>query len=169
MKNLKNEFVKGFSASFASTGRALATTLVGTVVLSLTVLSSHPEYSLQMLQSGFLNWPVAVVFRFQSLLLTSGTTGAFLTVLFSLLVGVTMTNTVTQLRMNKVSKDMFGAVPGFLAAGCASCGVGVLSILGFGGVLASLPFQGNLLRLSGVLVLAGLIVKTGDPETCDIR
>ena len=164
----KNEFVKGFSASFSSMRRTVATLTIGAIVLSLTVLSSHPTYSMQMLQSGFLNWPLAVVARFQSLFLTSGTSGILLTTLFSLLVGVTITNTITQLKMNHISKDIFGAIPGFLAAGCASCGVGILSIIGLGGVLASMPFQGNLLRLGGVLILVGLISKTGDPETCSI-
>lgn len=79
-----------------------------------------------------------------------------------------MTNTAIQLKRDRFNLNSLGALPGFLAGGCASCGVGVLSILGFGGVLASMPFGGNLLRFSGVLLLIALIVRTGNPDTCKI-
>ena len=166
--DLKQGFLTGFSSSFSSWRRGMLTLFSAFIVFSITALSSRPGYSIQMLQSGFINWPLAVSTRFSSIVLTSGVTGAFLTLVFSLLVGATLTNTYVQFRMNSVSLDSLGAVPGFLAAGCASCGVGVLSILGLGGVLASLPFHGNSLRIGGVLVLVLLIARTGDPETCKV-
>lgn len=164
----KNDFYKGVSSALKSKRRVSGTFLAGALTLFFTVLSSHPEYSFQMLSSGLRNWPVAFISRFYGLIVTSGYEGAVLTVFFSGLVGVTVVNTFTQLGMNKISFDSLGAVPGFLAGGCASCGVGLLSMLGLGGILASLPFQGNLLRLGGVLILVLLVIRTGDPEECEL-
>ncbi|WP_347720219.1 hypothetical protein [Candidatus Nanohalovita haloferacivicina] len=107
--------------------------------------------------------------RFTGLLMNTGYIGLFLTMSFSLLAGVTLTNSFIQFSMDRMSYDAIGALPGFLAGGCASCGVGVLSLLGFSSVLASLPFEGILLRLGGVVLLLGLVVRTGNPEACKIK
>jgi hypothetical protein len=61
-----------------------------------------------------------------------------------------------------------GVVPGFLAAGCASCGAGVLGVFGFFGTMAALPFEGNLLQLGGILMLLFFAGRTGNPQTCSI-
>lgn len=166
--NWRTEFLEGFWGATASLKRVIGTFAVAFSAFLLTVFSASPEYSIQMLSAGVKYWGIAFITRFSGLYATSGTIGVILTALFSLLVGVTMTNTVIQLRMSRLNLDSLGALPGFLAGGCASCGVGVLSLLGFGGVLASMPFEGNLLRLGGILLLAALIVRTGNPDTCRI-
>lgn len=167
-KAWKNSFKKGLIGSVSNRKRALGTLTVGFLAFLLTIFSANPGYSWQMLNAGIEFWWIAFVTRLSGVLATSGYIGAFLTALFSLLVGVTMTNTVIQLRMNRLDLSSIGALPGFLAGGCASCGVGVLSLLGFGGVLASMPFQGNSLRLGAVILLTVLITRTGNPDACKI-
>lgn len=164
----KTGFKQGVKGAFKNRRRATATLFTGLAAFLLTVFSANPGYSIQMLSSGIQHWSIAFITRFTGLIMNSGYTGLVLTLIFSALVGVTMTNTAVQLRMNKVNASSLGALPGFLAGGCASCGVGVLTLLGYGGVLASMPFEGNLLRLGGVLLLAGLITRTGNPDTCTI-
>ncbi len=164
----RRDLKQGLIGSVSNWKRGLGTLLVGFFSFSITVLSANPGYSWQMLNSGIQFWGIALTTRLSGLLATSGYTGAVLTILFSLLVGVTMTNTVIQLRMNKMDLSSLGAIPGFLAGGCASCGVGVLSLLGFGGALASMPYQGNSLRFMAVLLLAALIIRTGNPDTCKL-
>ncbi|MFP4038321.1 MAG: hypothetical protein ACLFTA_00885 [Candidatus Nanohaloarchaea archaeon] len=161
-------FEQGVRGSLRNRRRTLGTLIVGFLTFSLTVFSANPGYSIQMLFSGLEYWPIAFMTRFTGLLMNSGYTGAALTLIFSLLVGITMTNTAVQLKMNKLNLSSLGALPGFLAGGCASCGVGILSLLGFGGVLASMPFAGNSLRLAGVLLLVALIIRTGNPDLCEI-
>ena len=168
LKAWKKDLKEGLTSSVLNWKRAIGTLTVGFLTFSVTVLSANPEYSLQMINSGIQFWGLAVITRLSGLLATSGYWGALFTAIFSLLVGVTMTNTIIQLRMNKIDLSSLGAIPGFLAGGCASCGVGVLSILGFGGALASMPYQGNLLRLGGVILLLALITRTGNPETCKL-
>ena len=160
--------IQGLKGAIHGWKRAIATLLISLSAFLLTVFSASPEYSLQMLTSGLQYWGLAFSTRLSGLLATSGYLGLFLTAVFSGLVGVTMTNTVVQLKMNRLDLSSLGALPGFLAGGCASCGVGVLSLLGFGGVLASMPYEGNLLRLGGVILLAVLMARTGNPDTCKI-
>ncbi|MFB6100308.1 MAG: hypothetical protein ABEK16_03455 [Candidatus Nanohalobium sp.] len=162
------DFFQGLTASVSTRRRAVATVFTGSVAFLLSIFSANPGYSMQMLSAGIRYWGIAFITRFTGVIMNTGYTGMFLTLIFSALVGVTMTNTLIQLRMNQVDFSSLGAVPGFLAGGCASCGVGVLSLLGFGGVLASLPFAGNSLRLGGVLLLLVLIARNGDPRTCSI-
>ncbi len=166
--NWKKDLFQGLEGAAANKKRALGTSTVGLSAFFLTVFSANPEYSIQMLTSGVQYWKIAFITRFSGMFATSGYAGIFLTLIFAMLVGVTMTNTAVQLRRNRLNLSGLGALPGFLAGGCASCGVGVLSLLGFGGVLASMPFEGNLLRLGGVLLLMALVVRTGNPDTCKI-
>lgn len=164
----KRGLLKGLKGSISNSKRALGAAVVSLSTFLLTIFSANPGYSLQMLSSGMRYWGIAFMTRFTGMIMNTGYSGVLLTAAFSLLVGVTMTNTVVQLRMNRVSLNSLGALPGFLAGGCASCGVGVLSLLGFGGVLASMPFAGNILRLGGVLLLVALIIRTGNPDLCEI-
>lgn len=167
-KAWKRDFFQGMKGASSSKKRALSTSLVGLFTFFITVFSASPEYSMQMLSSGIQFWQLAFITRFSGMYATSGLIGIGLTLLFAMLVGVTMTNTLIQLKANRINLSSLGALPGFLAGGCASCGVGVLSLLGFGGVLASMPFAGNSLRLGGVLLLAVLITRNGNPDTCKI-
>lgn len=164
----KRELIRGLKGAFATKKRALGTVIVALVAFFFSIFSANPGYSIQMLSSGTKYWGIAVATRYTGMIMNTGYTGMILTVGFSALVGVTMVNTAVQLRMSRVNLGGLGALPGFLAGGCASCGVGIMSLLGFGGVLASMPFEGNLLRLGGVLLLLALIIRTGSPDTCKI-
>ena len=164
----KRDLFQGLNGASRNWKRGLGTSIIGLFTFFLTVFSANPGYSVQMLLSGIEYWQIAFITRFTGMHMNTGLTGIALTLVFSALVGVTMTNTLFQLRMNKISFDSLGAIPGLLAGGCASCGVGVLSLLGLGGVLASMPFQGNLLRLGGVVLLMALIIRTGNPDMCEL-
>lgn len=164
----KKGLIQGLKAAVSSKKRALNTSIIGLLAFFLTIFSANPGYSVQMISAGVQYWGLAFITRVTGMLANTGYTGLVLTVIFSGLVGVTMTNTLVQLKANKVSMDAVGTLPGFLAGGCASCGVGVLSLLGLGGVLASMPFEGNLLRLGGALLLTALVINTGNPDTCKI-
>ncbi|MBC5793335.1 MAG: hypothetical protein H8Z69_04870 [Nanohaloarchaea archaeon] len=164
----RRQLFQGLKGAVADKKRAFATLTVALATFLFSIFSANPAYSVQMLSSGIQYWGIAFTTRLTGLIMNTGYAGLMLTASFSVLVGVTMTNTVIQLKMNRVDLSSLGAIPGFIAGGCASCGVGVMSLLGFGGVLASMPFGGNLLRLGGVLLLVVLITRTGNPETCSI-
>lgn len=164
----KKEFFRGVEGAVSSSTRITGTLLGTFITFFLVIFSTRPVYSFQMLSSGLQHWPIAFITRISGIMMESGYTGLFLTLVFSLLVGITMTNTVIQLSRNRIDLSSLGALPGFLAGGCASCGLGVLSLLGFGGVLASMPFGGNIFRIAGISILVALIIRNGNPDTCKI-
>ena len=151
-----------------SDGRLLLAAAATLLTYVVAVLSSFPQFSVQVLSRNpaDLPWSVAVLTR--EAYLGGGWTTVVLVVAYALLTGVAVTNAVQHVRQARRSgvSTVAGVVPGFLAAGCASCGAGVLGVLGFTGALATLPFGGNLLRLGGVVLLVVFLARAGDPRVC---
>jgi len=102
--------------------------------------------------------------------LSTGAAGLGLVAGYAVLTGIAVTNAVAILGQARQSgaSTVVGVVPGILAAGCASCGAGVLGALGFVGAMAALPFDGNLLRLDGIVLLLFFLGRAGGPRTCAI-
>ena len=162
--------VAALSFPLTTNRRALGAVVVAVVTYVGLVLSSFPEYSAQMLAAGFGYLDEAVLALTANTYATIGPFGLGLIVMYAVLTGVALTNVVTQLRLQDVSgvRDLLGVVPGLLASGCASCGAGVLGLLGFAGALAAMPFNGNLLRLGGIALLLFFLARSGDPRTCQV-
>lgn len=99
-----------------------------------------------------------------------GALGLGLIIAYAVLTGIAITNVIAQLQMQTISgvRDLFSVIPGLLASGCASCGAGILGLLGFAGALAALPFNGNLLRLGGIGLLLYFLYRSGDPRACEV-
>ncbi|MFC4408327.1 hypothetical protein [Haloarchaeobius iranensis] len=134
------------------------------------VLSTFPQFSLQLVSRDPTDIGYAVSTLTREVYLTTGWIGLALVVLYALLTGVALTHTAALYRQTRASgaTSLATVLPGVLAAGCASCGAGVLGMLGFVGAMAALPFQGNLLRAAGILLLVGFLARTGDPRTCNV-
>lgn len=163
-----DDFGAALRFPLSSPRRAVATTIVAVAVYLLLILSTFPEYSIQMLGAGLGYLDTAVVALTRTTYRSVGWLGLGLIVAYGVLTGVALTNMVAQVRFQGVSdaSDAAGLVPGLVASGCASCGAGLLGFLGFAGVLAAMPFHGNLLRVGGLVLLVGVLVRTGDPRTC---
>ncbi|WP_436925015.1 hypothetical protein [Halosimplex amylolyticum] len=144
-----------------------AVTLLTYVVL---VLSTFPQFTVQLLARNPTDLLYGVTALTRETYLSVGWVGLGLVVGYAVLTGVAVTNAVTLFRRARRTgaSTVLGILPGFLAAGCASCGAGVLGALGFVGAMAALPFEGNLLRAGGIVLLAFFLGRTGDPRTCSI-
>ena len=93
-----------------------------------------------------------------------------LAVLYAILSGIIIVNIIVQLtNRNLVGKSLGAVIPGFVATGCASCGIGVLGLMGLTGAAASLPFNGDLFKVAGIILLIYSLHKLGDPEICRIN
>ncbi|WP_256686072.1 hypothetical protein [Halococcus qingdaonensis] len=162
--------VAALSFPLTTNRRALGAAVVAVVTYVALVLSSFPEYSAQMLAAGFGYLDEAVLALTANTYATIGPFGLSLVVMYAVLTAVALTNVATQLRLQDVSgvRDLLGVVPGLLASGCASCGAGVLGLLGFAGALAAMPFDGNLLRLGGIVLLLFFLARSGDPRACRV-
>ncbi|ELZ32029.1 hypothetical protein C474_07692 [Halogeometricum pallidum JCM 14848] len=145
---------------------------VGGAMISyvLLVLSSFPEYSVQMVSANIGYLDDAIVELTANSYATAGPVGLGLIVSYAMLTGIAITNVANRVKRVGVAESggLSSAVPGFLAAGCASCGAGILGFLGFAGALALLPFHGNLLRVGGLLLLVGYLARVGDPRYCTV-
>lgn len=148
-------------------GAAVASTLTYVVL----ILSTFPGMSVQMLAAGPEWFDDTLVLLTQNTLATVGATGLTLVVLYALLTGAAVTVAAGQLVHGdgSGSSTLGGVLPGFVVSGCASCGAGVLGLLGFAGALAAMPFHGNLLRVAGILLLLGFLAHAGDPRHCRMR
>ena len=56
-------------------------------------------------------------------------------------------------KRNNLKITLGAGIISIAAAGCASCGLSLVSIVGLGGVLAALPFRGFELYLASVAIL----------------
>ncbi|WP_276256161.1 hypothetical protein [Halomontanus rarus] len=134
----------------------------------LLILSTMPEFSLQMLGDGLHWFDYVVVSLTETIYRTDGWTGLGIIVFYALLSGIAVVNAVAQLRIVGVSSlaDLSGVLPGLLASGCASCGAGLVGFLGFAGGLTLLPYDGALLRIGGLVLLLFFLGRAGHPERC---
>ncbi|WP_226013435.1 hypothetical protein [Halomicrobium salinisoli] len=153
-----------------SNGRLLTAGVATVVTYVVLVLSSFPQFSVQVLARDPTDLAYAVPALTREVYLGTGWLGIGLVAAYALLTGVAVTNAVALVRRARRAgaSTLAGIVPGLLAAGCASCGAGVLGALGFVGAMAALPFEGNLLRIGGIALLAVFLGRTGDPRTCAI-
>lgn len=150
--------------------RAVVATIGAGVTYVLLVLSAFPSYSMQMLQTSLGYADDAVLALTANAYASTGWVGVSLIVLYSMLTGVALAVVGTQLRTQWTAGagGLSSLVPALVASGCASCGTGVVGLLGFAGAVAMLPFDGNLLRLGGILLLVGYLARTGNPQTCAV-
>jgi hypothetical protein len=167
--------VEGFLAAvgypLTTTPRTLLAAGIAVVTYVLLVLSSFPAYSMQMLGAGIGYLDDAVLALTANTHATIGTLGLGLVVAYAVATGIALTTALGRVRHagRGGAQGVSSVLPGLLASGCASCGAGVLGLLGFAGALATLPFHGNLLRLGGLLLLAGYLARVGDPRRCRVR
>lgn len=157
----------------ASWQRMVAATGIAVAVWIMFVLLYFPQYSTQMLSYG----PTYALEAFSELLwyqyAAGGITGILFPALIAGLVGVAAVATAVSLRQQVQMRESLGgglgATIGFLSAGCASCSVGVLALLGFAGGVALLPFNGTGLQVASILLLLGSLEYTGrQSSTCEV-
>ncbi len=150
--------------------RLLSAAVVTVVTYVVLVLSSFPQFSFQVLANDPTEVGYAVTALTREVYLTTGYLGLTLVAAYAVLTGVAVANALAQVRRarRRGASTIVGVIPGRLAAGCASCGAGVLGALGFVGAMAALPFDGNLLRIGGIGLLLFFLGRAGDPRTCSV-
>ncbi|MFB6204887.1 MAG: hypothetical protein ABEJ75_04525 [Candidatus Nanohaloarchaea archaeon] len=147
--------------------RLFSVTAITFVAYSLLVLSSFPGYSMQMISSGFLPTLIAVKDLSLNIAASMGYNTLFITALYAPLTGVALVSFAISARSG--AQAFAGVLPGILVSGCASCGAGIIGLLGFTGALAAMPFSGDLVRIGGLALLLYYLSDLGDPDLCEFN
>lgn len=99
----------------------------------------------------------------------AGALGLALTIAYAVLAGVaTVVVAATVRNGDGCPEGLLGVAPGVLAAGCATCGAGLLPLLGVTGAYALFPYAGNLVRALGLAAFLLAHARTGDPRVCRV-
>lgn len=164
LQNLK----KGIKSAFRTKKHVASTLTISTIAFILLMLGSNPQYTIQILSFGISYINVALKSLIQNTVRSSGVLGISLITVYSILIGISIVNFTEKMILTGKAEftQISGIVPGFLVAGCAGCGVGLLSFLGITGVISAIPLGGNGIRFMGILIMILVLVNIGDPRTC---
>ncbi len=166
----KKAYRRVFRALKASTSnyyRIAGVLLFSIMIFLVFAFTTDIPWHLQTLESGFQYWDDAFLNGVAGIYI-GGSMTFLLTILYSVTGGFALTNMIVQLRYRGVAtKGLGGLLPGFVATGCASCGVGVIGMLGISGAAAVFPLGGDLFKLGGILIMVYSLYEFGDPEICE--
>ncbi|MDY6761580.1 MAG: hypothetical protein SVY41_00865 [Candidatus Nanohaloarchaea archaeon] len=166
-----NQFFTALRGTFRTVFMVLAGVLLTAAIFTAFVLTTFPQYTWQLLSTDIGYTLEAVTTLVFNLYASTGVIGMGLSLLYSALTAAVILHVVTQLRFHGLRSSVAGAggaAPVFLIGGCAGCGAGLLGLVGAAGAFALFPFNGNAVRLLGVLFLAGFLSYSGDPRTCTV-
>jgi hypothetical protein len=166
VRNLRNRLF----SPFRDVKHILATLGITALSFALLILASDPQYTILTLSFGLHLIGEGLFTLTSNMVRTSGVLGLVLTALYSILIGITSVNFYERVKKVGIKgfRQLPGILPGFLAAGCAGCGIGLLSFLGYASIAASAPFAGNLIKAGGLAIMVGILAGTGDPRKCSI-
>ncbi|MFQ3307905.1 MAG: hypothetical protein ACI977_000120 [Candidatus Nanohaloarchaea archaeon] len=165
LKNAETRLSQGLEYAFGQEN--LIKTFSFAILAYLIIVSiSAPTYITQIFSQDIQNG--LAIFK-TVLSVHIETSGIVFPALLSLLFGINLTNLLTSAKSNKDTKGSLTAIiPSLIAAGCGSCGIGILAIVGLAGAVSILPFGGSELYILGSLLLVYSIIDIGNPKTCDV-
>ncbi|WP_227131220.1 hypothetical protein [Halorubellus salinus] len=168
-RSRSNRLYRALTYPLLSAGTTAAAVGVAAATYVLLVASANPTAVATALSASAGTVDDLLVAYTVGTVDAAGWLGLALTVAYAVLAGVTTVVVASTLRRGAGgAENLLGVAPGVLAAGCASCGAGVLPLLGVAGAYALFPFAGNLVRAVGVLALLFALARTGDPRVCSV-
>lgn len=161
---------EGVKYSLSSGLNISGVTIIALISFALFLVSTFPRYAYQLGMAGVGYWDNVLFSLFELTVDEAGWIGIGLTGMYSILIGMLFMVLLGRVRQaeNTGIKSLFGIAPGIFAAGCAGCGAGILGLLGITGTFALFPFQGNGIRLVGMLLVVYAIGSLGDPRQCTL-
>lgn len=167
VEEVPDRLLRAGRAAFSGKKRALSSLFLSMLIFLLLALSTDIPWHLQTLQLGIGYWDEVLLNSVTEVYL-GGLLSLILTLSYSLISGIVLTNFGIQLlNKNFAGRELGGILPGFVATGCASCGIGFTAFLGITGASIA-PFGGDIFKLAGVILLIYALYSLGDPEICSI-
>lgn len=159
----------GLRVPISSKPRILLTGVLSFTIFFLLILSSFPEYSYQMLTSGLSYWCTAFKDLLNNMVTSVGLGSIAITGFYSVFTAVALLHAGISFNQNSFEgKSLASISPGLLVTGCAGCGAGILGVLGLAGAVTVFPFDGDLVKIAGIILLLYFIGDSGDPEICRV-
>ena len=149
---------------FGTKKKGFAVVMISAFTFLLFILLVNPIYSYQMLSSDPMNLTTVVSTMLADQTL-HGYTGITITGLLAFLVGIVTVSTgisiITNYNSTGSVSTTLGSLIGFASAGCASCGAGVLALIGVTGGASILPYNGLEVQAFSILILLGSMEYVG--------
>lgn len=164
LQNIKRGFLTGFS----NRKRTLSTLSLSIFLFLIMAFATDAPWHLQTLEQGLSFWDDAFLNAVASMRI-KGSYSVPLNTVYALLSGAVLTSFGANLSAGEFRGGELGSlIPGFVATGCASCGVGLTGFIGLAGVAASLPFNGLFVKFAGLSLLIYALYSFGKPDRCVI-
>lgn len=165
----RDQFQDAIRFAFSSWKTRFAVVGVSIASFTLFVALTFPQYAFEMGTAGLRYWDNAFFSLIWLMKESSGILGVSLVVIYSLVTGILTVVVAGQVRyQSKGSGGFLTVLPAILFSGCASCGAGLLGVIGAFGFASIFPFEGNLVRGVGIITVLVVLTWIGDPQKCRI-
>lgn len=168
MDRIKNHFQRGYEAARTSANtwpRLLLSTTFSLILLAGLLLSTNYPWHMATISQGRI---IEAYLNASAAIKSQGILNYPITLVYAAIGGLTLTNTAVQLKSKSINKEGLSVIPGFAVAGCASCGVGLASLLGLGAATATLPFGGLGVKIAGIGLMVYALGSLGNADVCTI-
>lgn len=165
---IRNHLERGFEAARTSVNtwpRLLLSVTFSIFLLAGLLISTNFPWHIATITQGRL---IDAYLNASASIKAQGLFNYPVTVFYAAIGGLTLTNTAVQLKSKSIKKEGLSIIPGFAVAGCASCGVGLASLVGLGAASAALPFGGLGVKLAGIGLMIYALGSLGNADACTI-
>jgi len=150
--------------------KKLAVACLSVISFIVFVGLTFPRYSIELLGAGISYWDDAFTSLLWLMKESSGLLGVVLMGIYAIVTGILISATIGSIKYKTNQKHgWLSVLPAIIFSGCASCGAGILGVVGAFGFVSVLPFNGNLIRVAGIVLVFIVLAKMGDPRECVIK
>jgi hypothetical protein len=170
IQHYTQNLTKAIRFSVNTRQKKLVVALLSSISFIVFVGLTFPRYAIELLAAGVSYWDDAFTSLIWLMKESSGILGVVLMGIYAIATGILLSATLGSIKYKTNQKHgWLSVLPAIIFSGCASCGAGILGVIGAFGLASVLPFNGNLIRVAGILLVLIVLAKMGDPRECVIK
>lgn len=164
------DLYKAIRFAFNTRESQISVIILSSITFLFFISLTFPRYAIQMIGAGPGYWDNMITSLIWLIVESSGFIGFSLITVYAIVTGILITVVLRSIKYQSNEKSgLLSILPAIVFSGCASCGAGLLGVLGAFGYASIFPFGGNLIRFIGILLVLGVLMWTGDPRECSIK